>query len=60
MKKYYLILFLFSNFLSAQKKQILFIGNSLTYYYDMPKMLSGLLNENYDNFNVVVLASPGI
>lgn len=60
MKKYYLILFLFSNFLSAQKKQILFIGNSLTYYYDMPKMLSELLNESSDKFNVVQLTFPGI
>lgn len=47
-KKYFFqLIFLFvSVFFSAQEKKILFIGNSLTYYFDMPQMLEKMLNEN--------------
>ena len=44
----------------GQVKNILFIGNSLTYYYDMPKMLETMLNEDNGNYKVVQHTAPGI
>ncbi|MEY8761082.1 hypothetical protein [Chryseobacterium tongliaoense] len=47
--------------LFSQEKKILFIGNSLTYYYDMPKMLEKMLNEKGDKtYKVTQVTFPGI
>ncbi len=35
-----------------KKINVLFVGNSLTYYHDMPKILQAMLNENHSNYNI--------
>ena len=42
------------------KINILFIGNSLTYYHNMPKMLQSMLNETDLNFNIEQSTYPGM
>ena len=37
---------------NQEKINVLFIGNSLTYFHDMPKTLQSMLNEKHYNFNV--------
>ena len=44
----------------VDKVNILFIGNSLTYYHDMPKMVEHMLNEKSLNCYVVQAAFPGM
>lgn len=41
-------------------KNILFIGNSLTYYNDMPQLLQQMLNETERDFIVEQISFPGI
>ncbi|WP_293870620.1 DUF4886 domain-containing protein [Flavobacterium sp.] len=38
--------------LNQEKTNVLFIGNSLTYFHDMPTTLQSMLNEKHYNFNV--------
>lgn len=38
---------------------VLFIGNSLTYYSNMPQMLEDMLNETHSNFNIHQSTFPG-
>lgn len=44
----------------ARPKEVLFIGNSLTYYHDMPLMLQGMLNENESKINIHQSTFPGV
>lgn len=37
---------------NQEKINVLFIGNSLTYYHDMPKTLQSMLNETNSNFKI--------
>lgn len=37
---------------NQEKINVLFIGNSLTYFHDMPTTLQSMLNEKHYNFNV--------
>ena len=37
---------------NQEKINVLFIGNSLTYFHDMPQTLQSMLNEKHYNFNV--------
>lgn len=46
--------------LKDDKINVLFIGNSLTYYHDMPKMLQSMLNETDSNFNIEQSTFPGM
>lgn len=39
---------------------VLFIGNSLTYFHDMPKMLQTMLNETDQNFKIYQSTFPGM
>ena len=39
---------------------VLFIGNSLTYYYDMPIILQSMLEETHPNIRVEQKTSPGM
>ncbi|WP_223608424.1 DUF4886 domain-containing protein [Chryseobacterium sp. OSA05B] len=39
---------------------VLFIGNSLTYFHDMPKMLQAMLNETDQNFKIYQSTFPGM
>lgn len=60
-KFFQLIFLLLGALLGAQEKKILFIGNSLTYYYDMPKMLEKMMNENSNSiYTVTQVTFPGI
>lgn len=43
-----------------RKINILFIGNSLTYFHDMPKTLQAMLNEKSNNFNIEQSTFPGM
>lgn len=45
---------------TQQKTNVLFIGNSLTYYHDMPKTLQAMLNENNSKFNIEQSAFAGM
>lgn len=45
---------------NQQKTNVLFIGNSLTYYHDMPKTLQAMLNENNSKFNIEQSAFAGM
>jgi hypothetical protein len=45
---------------NQEKINVLFIGNSLTYYHDMPKTLQAMLNENYSNYNIEQSAFAGM
>ncbi len=60
MRKLFYTFLLISSFAFSQKKtNILFIGNSLTYYHDMPKMLQEMFNESRHNYNVEQSTYPG-
>lgn len=41
-------------------KEVLFIGNSLTYYHDMPVMLQAMLNEKDIRINIHQSTFPGV
>ncbi|MBK1895144.1 hypothetical protein [Chryseobacterium paridis] len=60
-KKVLLCIFLgLGVFVFSQEKKILFIGNSLTYYYDMPKMLEKMLNEETGHsYKIIQVTFPG-
>jgi len=45
---------------NQQKINVLFIGNSLTYYHDMPKTLQVMLDENNSKYNIEQSAFPGM
>ena len=45
---------------SQEAKQLLFIGNSLTYYHDMPLILQEMLNETGIRISVHQATVPGI
>jgi hypothetical protein len=45
---------------NPQKINVLFIGNSLTYYHDMPLTLQAMLNENFSNYNIEQSTFPGM
>jgi len=42
-----------------KKVKVLFIGNSLTYFHDMPQMLQKLLDESEENFKIEQSTFPG-
>ncbi|WP_291139546.1 DUF4886 domain-containing protein [Flavobacterium sp. UBA7663] len=44
----------------VEKVNILFIGNSLTYYHDMPKMVQQMLNEKSTHYLIEQAAYPGM
>ncbi|TKD61915.1 DUF4886 domain-containing protein [Flavobacterium sp. ASW18X] len=44
----------------TEKINVLFIGNSLTYYYDMPETLQKMLNETTSNFSIEHSTLPGM
>lgn len=44
----------------TEKINVLFIGNSLTYYHDMPETLQKMLNETTSNFNIEQSTFPGM
>lgn len=44
----------------TEKIDVLFIGNSLTYYHDMPETLQRMLNETSSNFNIEHSTFPGM
>ncbi|WP_127138794.1 DUF4886 domain-containing protein [Flagellimonas oceanensis] len=44
----------------TEKINVLFIGNSLTYYYDMPETLQKMINETNSGFNIEQSTFPGI
>lgn len=44
---------------SAKEINVLFIGNSLTYFYDMPQTLQKMLNETNPNVRIEQSAFPG-
>ncbi|MBO0329839.1 DUF4886 domain-containing protein [[Muricauda] lutisoli] len=44
----------------TEKINVLFIGNSLTYYHDMPETLQKMLNETASNFNIEQSTFPGM
>lgn len=43
-----------------KKINVLFIGNSLTYYHDMPKTLQAMLNEKHLNYSIEQSAYAGM
>lgn len=45
---------------SKEKINVLFIGNSLTYYYDMPQTLQKMINETNSNFSIEQSTFPGM
>jgi len=52
-------------FINCQQNQqnaptkVLFIGNSLTYYYEMPSLLQAMLDESAENYTVEQSTYPG-
>jgi len=48
------------NLINDKEINVLFIGNSLTYFHDMPKMLQVMLSENDQNFKIYQSAFPGM
>lgn len=44
---------------TSEKLNVLFIGNSLTYFYDMPQMLQKMLNETNPNIKIDQITNPG-
>ncbi|WP_010518611.1 DUF4886 domain-containing protein [Croceivirga radicis] len=44
----------------TEKINVLFIGNSLTYYHDMPETLQKMLNETTSNFSIEHSTFPGM
>ncbi len=60
MKKLSTFLLVFSCIaLHAQSKKILFVGNSLTYYNQMPQTLQEMFNDTKQAYEVVQETSPG-
>lgn len=57
-----ILLFGFNSKLESKQEKInvLFIGNSFTYYHEMPKTLQEMLNETHSNYNIEVAAFPGM
>ncbi|WP_047414157.1 DUF4886 domain-containing protein [Cellulophaga sp. Hel_I_12] len=45
---------------ATEKINVLFIGNSLTYYHDMPETLQKMVNETNSNFNIEHSTFPGM
>lgn len=43
-----------------KKVNVLFIGNSLTYYHNMPKTLQAMLDEKHSNYNIEQSTFPGM
>ncbi|WP_394760013.1 DUF4886 domain-containing protein [Flavobacterium sp.] len=46
--------------INKEKINVLFIGNSLTYYHDMPKILQEMLDESNPNYNIEQSTFPGM
>ncbi|QJP35112.1 DUF4886 domain-containing protein [Nonlabens sp. Ci31] len=44
---------------SSEELNVLFIGNSLTYFYDMPQTLQMMLNETHPNIKIDQSTFPG-
>jgi hypothetical protein len=44
---------------STEELNVLFIGNSLTYFYDMPQTLQMMLNETNPNIKIDQSTNPG-
>jgi hypothetical protein len=44
---------------SSEELNVLFIGNSLTYFYDMPQTLQMMLNETHPNIKIDQSTNPG-
>ncbi|GAA4324819.1 hypothetical protein GCM10023115_41440 [Pontixanthobacter gangjinensis] len=44
---------------ASEKLKVLFIGNSLTYYHDMPMILQQMLNETHPGIKVEQITFPG-
>lgn len=44
---------------STEQVNVLFIGNSLTYFYDMPQTLQGMLDETNPNIKIDQITNPG-
>lgn len=44
---------------NSKEINVLFIGNSLTYYNDMPQMLQEMVNETESNINIEQITYPG-
>lgn len=44
----------------TEKINVLFIGNSLTYYHDMPETLQKMVNETNSNFSIEHSTFPGM
>ncbi len=45
---------------SRQPKEVLFIGNSLTYYHDMPAMLQEMVREKHPTIKIHQSTEPGV
>jgi hypothetical protein len=45
---------------ATEKVNVLFIGNSLTYYHDMPETLQKMVNETNSNFTIEHSTFPGM
>jgi hypothetical protein len=45
---------------NPEKIKVLFIGNSLTYYHDMPKTLQAMLDEKSANYSIEQSTFPGM
>jgi hypothetical protein len=45
---------------TSEKTNVLFIGNSITYFHSMPKMVQEMLEENNSNFYIEQSAFPGL
>ncbi|CAM1372842.1 SGNH/GDSL hydrolase family protein [Tenacibaculum xiamenense] len=48
-----------SRVVSLEERNVLFIGNSLTYYNDMPQILQQMLNETDSKIKVDQITNPG-
>ncbi|NER18868.1 DUF4886 domain-containing protein [Spongiivirga citrea] len=45
---------------TSEVRNILFIGNSLTYFHKMPEMLQGMTNETNPEMNIEQISFPGM
>lgn len=50
----------FNNSKGSKEINVLFIGNSLTYYNDMPQMLQEMMNETNPNIKIDQITFPGM
>ncbi len=56
----FLLLLLFCNLCGAKGRvKVLFVGNSLTYYHDMPKTVQKMIDEQHMEISVQQMAFPG-